>query len=187
MLVVRIACESLLFFFFSTRRRHTRSDRDWSSDVCSSDLTGDWAGALEALEALRHGGLIDKAAYRRRRAVLLTALVHADPDAGSARAQALEAVKLAPDLVPAAAIAGRLLAEAGEQRKAAKVLEAAWRAHPHPDLAEAYAHLRSGASARERLARVETLVRQRPNHPEAAFAVARAALDAQEFATARAA
>src|SRR5206468_6832660 len=28
------------FFFFSSRRRHTRSDRDWSSDVCSSDLCG---------------------------------------------------------------------------------------------------------------------------------------------------
>src|SRR3989440_8078632 len=27
------------FFFFSSRRRHTRSDRDWSSDVCSSDLS----------------------------------------------------------------------------------------------------------------------------------------------------
>src|SRR5206468_2585396 len=27
-------------FFFSSRRRHTRSDRDWSSDVCSSDLMG---------------------------------------------------------------------------------------------------------------------------------------------------
>src|SRR3989440_12093402 len=26
------------FFFFSSRRRHTRSDRDWSSDVCSSDI-----------------------------------------------------------------------------------------------------------------------------------------------------
>src|SRR5207247_5316923 len=26
-------------FFFSSRRRHTRSTRDWSSDVCSSDLT----------------------------------------------------------------------------------------------------------------------------------------------------
>src|SRR5206468_6362868 len=34
-----------LFFFFSSRRRHTRSDRDWSSDVCSSDL------------AVRTGGL----------------------------------------------------------------------------------------------------------------------------------
>src|SRR5450432_4559289 len=29
-----------LCFFFSSRRRHTRSDRDWSSDVCSSDLPG---------------------------------------------------------------------------------------------------------------------------------------------------
>src|SRR5690349_23306852 len=28
-----------VFFFFSSRRRHTRSLRDWSSDVCSSDLT----------------------------------------------------------------------------------------------------------------------------------------------------
>src|SRR5690349_4402691 len=29
---------SALAFFFSSRRRHTRSLRDWSSDVCSSDL-----------------------------------------------------------------------------------------------------------------------------------------------------
>src|SRR3989442_6999121 len=29
------------FFFFSSRRRHTRCGRDWSSDVCSSDLHGD--------------------------------------------------------------------------------------------------------------------------------------------------
>src|SRR6266704_4430152 len=28
-----------LLFFFSSRRRHTRSKRDWSSDVCSSDLS----------------------------------------------------------------------------------------------------------------------------------------------------
>src|SRR2546429_10006742 len=29
----------LVFFFFSSRRRHTRCSRDWSSDVCSSDLS----------------------------------------------------------------------------------------------------------------------------------------------------
>src|SRR2546427_7616514 len=34
--VVRCVC--FLFFFFSSRRRHTRFDCDWSSDVCSSDL-----------------------------------------------------------------------------------------------------------------------------------------------------
>src|SRR5699024_3267560 len=32
----RVTCSRL--FFFSSRRRHTRSKRDWSSDVCSSDL-----------------------------------------------------------------------------------------------------------------------------------------------------
>src|SRR5690606_40627917 len=31
----------LSVFFFSSRRRHTRFSRDWSSDVCSSDLTKD--------------------------------------------------------------------------------------------------------------------------------------------------
>src|SRR2546428_5179159 len=33
-----LALVEQVFFFFSSRRRHTRSDRDWSSDVCSSDL-----------------------------------------------------------------------------------------------------------------------------------------------------
>src|SRR2546430_13637388 len=32
-------CRRGFFFFFSSRRRHTRFDCDWSSDVCSSDLT----------------------------------------------------------------------------------------------------------------------------------------------------
>src|SRR5712675_2953311 len=33
-------CVICVFFFFSSRRRHTRCSRDWSSDVCSSDLAG---------------------------------------------------------------------------------------------------------------------------------------------------
>src|SRR5206468_9677425 len=35
--------------FFSSRRRHTRSDRDWSSDVCSSDLDNKWASMYEGI------------------------------------------------------------------------------------------------------------------------------------------
>src|SRR5207245_5006082 len=34
-----VCCLSLVVFFFSSRRRHTRCYRDWSSDVCSSDLS----------------------------------------------------------------------------------------------------------------------------------------------------
>src|SRR5437016_9448740 len=36
-----LSCISIIFFFFSSRRRHTRLVSDWSSDVCSSDLTHD--------------------------------------------------------------------------------------------------------------------------------------------------
>src|SRR6266480_1026135 len=38
---LKVKCGIILFFFFSSRSRHTRLTCDWSSDVCSSDLTGD--------------------------------------------------------------------------------------------------------------------------------------------------
>src|SRR3712207_4204533 len=51
-----------LFFFFSSRRRHTRYWRDWSSDVCSSDLTR--PGGLD-------GWTMDAAQYELLRAHVL--------------------------------------------------------------------------------------------------------------------
>src|SRR6202011_3380391 len=66
-----------------------------------------------------------------------------------------------------------------------RIVEAAWLANPHPDLAEAYAHVRLGDSARQRLVRVETLAQKAPGHFESALAVARAAIDASEFGRAR--
>src|SRR6266550_1796706 len=42
----------LFFFFFSSRRRHTRCSRDWSSDVCSSDLAGEQLMARMKLQSL---------------------------------------------------------------------------------------------------------------------------------------
>ena len=149
--------------------------------------SADWAGALKTLEANMRGRVIDKAAYRRQRAVLLTAQASelAETHAAEARALAVEAARLAPDLTPAAALAARLLVDNGDTRKAARILDGAWRAQPHPDLSDAYANLKSGDSALERLKRVRNLVRARPEHVEASFAVARAALDAQEFAAVR--
>src|SRR2546429_2939489 len=51
------ACDCVCFFFFSSRRRHTRCSRDWSSDVCSSDLIMVTAihDISTALEAIRRG------------------------------------------------------------------------------------------------------------------------------------
>jgi HemY protein len=151
--------------------------------------TGDWAGALAALDRNSRYGLIDKPGYRRQRAVLLTAraLGAEDSEPDRARSLALEAVKLEPALVPAADLAARLLGERRDLKKASRIIEAAWKVNPHPDLADTYAHLRSGESARERLTRVQSLAQKMPGHVESALAVARAALDAQEFAGARAA
>src|SRR2546430_6631602 len=42
-----------VFFFFSSRRRHTRFDCDWSSDVCSSDLDAGAPGQRQASELRR--------------------------------------------------------------------------------------------------------------------------------------
>src|SRR3712207_8112824 len=44
MCMVRNSLRWILFFFFSSRRLHTRYLRDWSSDVCSSDLDGEVRG-----------------------------------------------------------------------------------------------------------------------------------------------
>src|SRR2546422_3483285 len=42
-----MSLDIFVFFFFSSRRRHTRCSRDWSSDVCSSDLKLFVFGALQ--------------------------------------------------------------------------------------------------------------------------------------------
>ena len=115
------------------------------------------------------------------------ALATEETDRDDAKALALEAAKLAPDLVPAAALAARMLAEAGDLRKAARIVHKAWEAHPHPDLARVFSDLRFGDTARDRLKRIEALAKKVPDHIESALALARAALDAQEYVKARAA
>jgi HemY protein len=148
---------------------------------------GDWSGALTILDANLASGLLDKVAYRRQRGVLLTAraLELESVDRDLSRESATEAVKLAPTLVPAAVLASKYESEAHQVRRAMRIVEAAWLEHPHPDLADAYAHVRLGDSARQRLVRVETLAAKAPGHLEGALAVARAAIDASEFARAR--
>lgn len=149
----------------------------------------DWRGALATLERAVAASVVGRAVAARRRAVLLTAEALSLEETNPTRARELsvEAAKLAPDLVPAAALAGRLLGAHGSLRKAAKIVEKAWAATPHPDLAQAYAHLQPGASAEDRLQRLHKLVKKTRGELESTFALARAALEAHRFEEARAA
>jgi HemY protein len=148
---------------------------------------GDWPGAQQTLASARRNGHIDRPTADRRRAVLLTAEAQAleDGDPEKALNLSLEAHALAPSLIPAAAIAGRLLASRGNTPRAAKIIQKTWSKSPHPELATAYAYARIGDSPRDRLDRVRQLAALNPYSIESPIAVAMAAIEAHEYGEAR--
>ena len=150
---------------------------------------GDWEGALATLAVARKHGNVEAEVALRRRAVLLTAeardLESSQPD--KALALANEALRLAPSLIPAAEIAGRLLASKGETRQASRLVARTWKLAPHPDLATVYAFAKPGESPRERLKRVEYLASLTPGDIEGQIAIAVAAIEARDWQTAEAA
>src|SRR6266550_7700701 len=71
------------FFFFSSRRRHTRCSRDWSSDVCSSDLNaGQLVGTVMIARVWRVAGFELAGSPLVRRAVQIAAIAIALVAAG---------------------------------------------------------------------------------------------------------
>src|SRR3712207_6915103 len=58
LLVVLLLLIVSFFFFFSSRRRHTRYWRDWSSDVCSSDLVGNLEFSQARYTVAERGGAV---------------------------------------------------------------------------------------------------------------------------------
>jgi HemY protein len=165
------------------------SGAPWASRALLRYQTGDgdWTGALGTLAAAADKKVVDKKTMRRHRAVILAARAMEAEDGApeAAKQAALEAHNIEPGLVPAAVVAGRVLTRLGEVRRATKVLEAAWKANPHPEIADAYAHVRPGDSARDRLKRMETLARLKPQADEGRMALARAAMEALDWARAR--
>jgi HemY protein len=172
-------------------RANAHAPAAWAGQAVLDDRArrGDWAGALATVDSNAGAGLIDRPTANRWRAVIKTAMSgeKMERDPKGALAQAQEACRLAPTFVPAAAICGRLTADAGDYRRATKILERAYAQTPHPDLANVYLRVRHGDSTADRLARARTLARFAPDDPESALTVARAALEAHERDAARAA
>jgi HemY protein len=174
---------------FAERALASNPKLGWSSDAlfdiqCKQK---DYAGALETLAQAKRSGLVEKTAADRKRAVLLAGLAQdaEENETEKALGLALEAHALAPDLVPAAAVAARILAGRGQTGKAAKVIHKTWSRAPHPDLAHAYAYARIGDSPRDRLDRVRQLAALNSHSIESPIAIATTAIEARLFAEAR--
>lgn len=160
----------------------------WASKAVLSyqSTSQDWDAISHTIDTQKSAALIDKATANRKHAVVLTAqALEADSrNSEDAYDLALRAHKLDPSLVPAAIIAARHAAHDGSLRKAARILEKTWNLTPHPDLAEAYGHIRQGDSALDRLKRIRSLV-GKSGGIESAVALATAAIEALEWKAAR--
>lgn len=147
----------------------------------------DYDRAIDLLDKQRASNTSGGRDTAREKAVLLTARARQklDADPKKAREDALQALKYAPALVPAAIVAARSWFREDNIRKGSAVLEQVWKLDPHPEIAEAYLRARSGDSALDRLKRAEKLEALQPGNPVALAAMAKAALDARQFDLAR--
>jgi len=156
---------------------------------------GQYDAADRSLNVWMRGGGISVKATQRRRAALLTEKARqllmpetaegTGLDLAAGIQAAREAVKLAPDFIPARLVLAQLLIRQGKGREAARLIEQSWDTSPHPWLARVFARAESSESPLDRARRLEKLARQNPDHPDSHRAVAEADLAAQLWGEAR--
>ncbi|MEQ9146050.1 MAG: heme biosynthesis HemY N-terminal domain-containing protein [Parvibaculaceae bacterium] len=168
-----------------------RPHTPWAAEAAFSRqaAAGDYEAAAKTLDKMLQMKLVTRDVARRRRAVLLTAeaMQAREADAAHARGLAAEAAELEPDFAPPVALAAELLAADGQARKAGRLIERAWATRPHADLADVYLTLIPDEKPFDRLRRVKGLAARNPGAGESQLVLARAALSARDFETARAA
>ncbi len=148
----------------------------------------DWAGARQTLATKLKTGTLPREVFKRRDAVLALSsskALLAEDATPEQQEQAIEANRLSPDLVPAAALAARSYIAKGKPRNAVRILKKAWEAQPHPDLAHAFAEIEPTESPRDRVKRFEPLLRLKPDHDETRLVKAELLIVAEDFPEAR--
>lgn len=148
----------------------------------------DWNGARETLNATMHARLLPRDVGTRRDAVLSLADARAalaEGDTKRGNEAALQANRLAPTLIPAAALAARVQAGQGSKRKATRTITTVWAMTPQPELAEAFAAIEPDETPEARRKRFATLVAAAPAQAESRLLEAELALAAEDFPAAR--
>lgn len=148
-----------------------------------------WDAALATLTTARKNGVFPVAEADRLRATIFCAR----HDEAAAAGQKYEATRFArkavdaePAFLPAQIRLARSLAAEGSTRKAADLIEQAWRRSPNPELARAYMDLWRDEDVLKRVTRAERLAETNPEHLESRLLVAQASLEAELWGQARA-
>lgn len=146
-----------------------------------------WDGAAKTLEQQGRSGTLDKTQAQRKRAQMLAAaaIEAEDKDKPRALKLAYEAIDLEAGLVPALAVAARVLIAEGSGRKAQKLLRKGWVSAPHPELADLMGRIDPNEAAEARFERVRDGVGKPEARIENAVAIARAAIAARRIDVAR--
>ncbi len=148
----------------------------------------DWKGARETLRNKLKYGSIPRDLHKRRDAVLALTEAFAareEGDLDEANQFAIEANRLSPDLIPAAAMAARAFTAAGNKRKAATIIRKTWGVSPHPDLAAAFAEIEPDEAPAARLQRFDKLFKLKPDHRETKLVQAELHISGDDFPAAR--
>jgi HemY protein len=148
---------------------------------------GDWTGALALVAGALERKIVSPLIAERARAALQAASAASLGSGGQAVEFAQGAARTRPDFTPAAVIAATLLTADGRGLRAAPLIEAAWKAHPHPALWLAWRDLRTDETPRERAARLTALATLNPGVRESRILVVEAALIAGDAPAAQAA
>ena len=149
----------------------------------------DWDAALDALDIGDKRKLIDDAAAKRRRAVLMTAQaqrLERDRQPEKAADMAQKAFRISPAFAPAGAMAARMLAAEGKNERAASIIEEAWENGPHPALAHAYRDLIPGETREARATRMTELANKRRDTRESKIVLAELAMERGDWGAAQA-
>lgn len=151
----------------------------------------DWPAAEKTLRKCVKAGAIDPVRARSDRVAMKLAQADADQAAGredAAWKAVREAFTLDSLFVPAVVRYVRMAAARGWRWRPARALERAWKADPHPDLADLWPIIAPAKTMGDPAARMKwfaRLVDLRPDHPEGHLALARVALDEKLWGEAR--
>ena len=149
---------------------------------------GLWTEALSTVADMARYQLIDRAAAVRRRAILFHQQAVSERQTGrpyEALRLARKAHKLLPSLTPLAVLAAEIAEQTNQTRLARRIIEAGWRAEPHPALARIYLAQAAGQPPAERLKLAERLYQLAPEHVQSELVLAGQALAAGQLPTAR--